>query len=299
MNAHARPRTVLVTGATGKVGRHLVRSLSDAGVGVRALVRDPNAGGRGAADLPDDVELVTGDLTRAETVAEAARGADAAFLLWMGFDAGAAGATVAALADHVSRIVYLSAAELQDDRVGVKEGPWSRVEDAIHAAGVGWTFLRAGGFAANALGWAPDIRAGRPVGMPYPEAVRSPVHERDIADVALRSLLDPELHDRKAYEITGPEQLSLRAQAEILGVTPGRPVTVHHQSIEEATAELSPTMSPDYAESALAYWATLETSPERVSDDVPRVLGRPARTFAAWARDHADDFAAITGAAAR
>lgn len=283
---HESP-TVLVTGATGNTGRHLVPVLLEAGVRVRALVRRPLTAG-----LPAAVDVVAGDLTSPEDVARAAEGANAAFVLWPGFDATGADEIVGALAQHVERIVYLSAAELQGDRVGPKAGAWADVEAAIRASGVAWTFLRAGGFAANALGWAPAIRAGEPVGLPYPGAVRSPVHERDIAEVAARCLLDP-WHDGQAYEITGPEQLALARQVEILGESVGQPVTIHRQSPAEAEQELGGVLGPEYASAALAYWATLETSPERASGDVERVLGRPARSFASWARDHVDDFRAL------
>ncbi|GLZ48107.1 nucleotide-diphosphate-sugar epimerase [Actinomycetospora sp. NBRC 106375] len=275
-----QPRTVLVTGATGTVGRHLVTALLDADVRVRALVRHP-----GTARFPAAVEVVRGDLLVPDDVARAAAGANAAFLLWPGLDGTGADAVAGALAARVDRVVYLSAAELQDDRVGPKDGAWADVEAALRATGVGATFLRAGGFAANTLGWAPAIRAGEPVALPFPEAVRSPVHERDIADVAAAALQDPR-HAGTAYEITGPEQLTMRRQAEI--VAPGG--IVRHQARAEAEAEMATIMGREYASAALAYWATLEASPERVSDDVERVLGRPARTYAAWTRDHADDF---------
>ena len=282
----SHPRTVLVTGATGNVGRHLVPALLEAGVRVRALVRFPLTAG-----LPDAVDVVAGDLTSPDDVARAARGADAAFLLWPGFDGSGADAVAGALAAHVRHVVYLSAAELQGERTGPKQGAWADVEAAIRATGPTWSFLRAGGFAANSLEWAPAIRAGHAVALPYPEAVRSPVHERDIADAAVACLLDP-THEGQAYEITGPEQLTMRRQAEIVG---GPAVAVHHQSAAEAEAETAAVLGPEYAAAALAYWATLEASPERVGDGVERVTGHPARTFADWARDHADDFRALDG----
>lgn len=277
-------RTVLVTGATGTVGRHVVTALRDAGVGVRALVRRPSAAG-----LPHGVQVVAGDLTTPQDVGRAAEGADAAFLLWPGFDGTGADAVAGALAARVRHVVYLSAAELQDGRAGPKEGAWADVEAALRATDLTWSFLRAGGFAANTLGWAPAVRAGEPVALPYPEAVRSPVHERDIADAAAACLLDPR-HAGRAYEITGPEQLTMRRQAEIVGEVLGRPVPVRHQSPTEAEAEAAAALGPEYAAAALAYWATLASSPERTSDDVARVTGHPARTFAQWVRDHADDF---------
>jgi len=157
-NQFITPRTVLVIGATGKVGRHVVAGLIGEGIHVRALVRRPVTAG-----LPDEVELVEGDLTRPETIRAAAQGANAAFLLWPSFDAAGAAEVVSKLAENVSHIVYLSAARLQRQEEGVVEGVWAEVEKLIVASGVDWTFVRAGGFAANTLEWGAAIRAGAPL----------------------------------------------------------------------------------------------------------------------------------------
>jgi uncharacterized protein YbjT (DUF2867 family) len=278
------PSTVLVTGATGKVGRVLTGLLIEAGHQVRALTRDP-----ATAELPTEVELHTGDPARSDTVAAAADGADAAFLLWMGFDDAGAAETAAALARHVEHVVYLSAAELQAGREGAKPGVWAGVESALRDSGVSWTFLRAGGFAANALVWAETIREGEPVGMAHPEAIRSSVHEADIAEAAWHCLLDP-AHRGKAYEITGPQQLTQRQEAEIIAEVLAAPVRVRKQDSDEAFREVSAFLGADYAATALRYWATLEDEPERVSEDVARITGHPARTFAEWVADHLADF---------
>ena len=90
------PRTVLVLGATGKVGRNVVTGLLAAGITVRALVRTPLLAG-----LPPQVVEYRGDVHDPASVAAAADGADAAFLLWPGFSADGAAPTVAALAGHV------------------------------------------------------------------------------------------------------------------------------------------------------------------------------------------------------
>ncbi|MET9555427.1 NAD(P)H-binding protein [Streptomyces sp. NPDC006645] len=282
-----RPLTVLVTGATGKVGRHLVRRLLDDGHTVRALTRRPDSAG-----LPAEVDLRLGDPTRPDAVADAARGADAAFWNWMGFDATGAAESVSALASEVEHVVYLSAAQLQHGTRGVLPGVWGDVEAAIEATGTDWTFLRAGGFAANTLGWAQAIRAGEPVLMPYPDAVRSSVHEADIAEVALRCLVEP-IHRGQAYEITGPQQLTQRQEAEAIGEAVGRPVVVRRQDADEAREQYAAWSGRAFAEATLGYYATLVADPERVSDDVERVTGHPARSFARWADDHREDFAPL------
>jgi uncharacterized protein YbjT (DUF2867 family) len=277
-------RTVLVTGATGKVGRHVVAGLVGEGVHVRALVRHPASAG-----LPGEVELVEADLGRPEAVRAAAQGADAAFLLWPGFESAGAAEVVSGLAEEVDHIVYLSAARLQRQEEGVVDGVWAEVEDLVVASGADWTFVRAGGFAANTLDWGVAIRAGAPVRVPYPLAARSLVHERDIAEVAIRALLDPG-HTGRAYAVTGPDVLSVLDQVSVIGEVIGRPVVVEAQPVDEARRELAPFMGPEGAELSIAHWATLVDSPERATDDVERVTGRPARGYATWVRDHIEEF---------
>jgi uncharacterized protein YbjT (DUF2867 family) len=199
------------------------------------------------------------------------------------------------LASEVEHVVYLSAAQLQHGTQGVMPGVWADVEEAIRATGTDWTFLRAGGFAANTLGWAEAIRAGEPVPMPYPEAVRSSVHEADIAEVAWRCLVEP-LHRGRAYEITGPEQLTQRQEAEAIGEAVGHPVTVRQQDIDEAREQYAAWSGREFAEATLGYYATLVADPERVSDDVEQITGHPARLFARWAADHREDFAPLSTA---
>lgn len=109
------PQTVLVVGATGRTGRHVVAGLLEHGVRVRALVRSPLT-----ASLPGEVEVIPGDLEDPASVSTAAKGADAAFLLWHGFSAEGGEAVVAALTEHVGHIVYLSAANLGE---GTDDGP--------------------------------------------------------------------------------------------------------------------------------------------------------------------------------
>jgi uncharacterized protein YbjT (DUF2867 family) len=281
----ARP-TVLVTGATGRVGRLVVTGLLGRGVRVRALARSPQAAG-----LPPEVDLAEGDMFRSDTVAKAAIGADAAFLLWPGFSAGGAAEVINALAGHVAHVVYLSAARLQHGENGPMPGVWSAVEAMLERAAVTWTFVRGGGFAANTLAWAEQIRNGAVVQMPYPDAARSLVHEQDLAELAVQALLDP-AHAGRAYVATGPEVLTQQDQVRIIGEVLGRRLQVQRQSPEEAHAELTEFAGEAFAEQSLAYWAGLVREPERVSTDVEDITGHPARSYAEWVRDHASDFAA-------
>lgn len=268
---------ILVTGATGSVGRHVVAGLLERGVAVRALSRDPDSAG-----LPPEVELATGDLTDAGSLEAAAKDADGVFLLWPSFDATGADQAAGVFAKHADRIVYLSAMNAEQG------GVWGAVEQAVERSGARWTSLRAGGFAKNTLEWTGQIRAGDVVRIPYPGAGRSLIHERDIAAVGVRALLD-EGHDGRKYVLTGPSVVTMADQVRLIGEAIGRPLRPVEQPYDEARTELRETFG-DGADGALAYWASLVEHPEPVTRTVEDVTGTPARSFREWATDHAADF---------
>src|SRR4051794_4240938 len=112
-------RMIFVTGATGKVGRHVVAGLTDRGAHVRALVRDP-----GTAGLPAAVEVTRGDLSQPQALAEHLDGVQAVFFVWPFFSADGADRVVDVLAAAGRRVVYLSA-EAAGHR---PDSFWARVE---------------------------------------------------------------------------------------------------------------------------------------------------------------------------
>ena len=213
--------TILVTGATGRVGRHVVQGLLDAGVSVRALVRTPLMAG-----LPADVEVVQGDIYDPAAVESAANGVDAAFLLWPSYSAEGAGEVVAALTKQVSRVVYLSSLNVADEDPAAS-GVWGEIE--VLLAGADWTFVRPGGFMVNTQEWTDEIRTSDVVRMPAPRAGRSLIHERDIAAVAVLALLEDK-HIGQIYRLTGPEVLTQAEQVAVLGDAIGKPLRVEEQS---------------------------------------------------------------------
>jgi uncharacterized protein YbjT (DUF2867 family) len=274
--------TVLVTGATGRVGRHVVAGLRAAGVTVRTLVRTPELAG-----FPPDVELIHGDITDAATVRRAAAGVDAAFLLWPSFSADGASSIVDALPQ---RVVYLSSLNAAEG------GVWGDVEQLLRDAGKAWTFLRPSGFAVNAQGWAGDFRSGDTLRLPYPEASRSLIHERDIAAVAVLSFVNPG-HVGQIYELTGPEALTQASQVATIGRAVGKDLHVVPLTSDAARqAMLDQGADPALAASAVSYWASLVDNPEPVTTTVTELTGRPALTFAQWADEHADEFRTLSTA---
>ncbi|MFC5277060.1 SDR family oxidoreductase [Brachybacterium sacelli] len=161
---------------------------------VRALVRHPLTAG-----LPAEVTMIEGTLQDPGAVRQAATGADSAFLLWIGDDPAEIPPVIDALTSSVRHVVYLSAADLRSGLgagSAVQPGIHAEVERVLEASPSTWTFLRGGGFAANTLEWAGQIRAGDTVSVVHPGAGRSLVDERDLGEAAVRALRDPSLVGR-------------------------------------------------------------------------------------------------------
>ncbi|WDZ86806.1 SDR family oxidoreductase [Micromonospora cathayae] len=276
---------ILVTGATGTVGRALVTELVGQGVAVRAVSRDP-----ARADLPAGVEVVAADLTDPASVTPHLDGVDAVFLVWPSTDPTATASTapelVKALALRVPRIVHLSASGAGDDPAS----HWGVVERAVTSAGVEWTILRPTGFAANTLMWADQIRAGDEVRWPYGEAARSLVHERDLAEVAAHALTR-DGHTGARYELTGPVALTQREQVRAIGRALGRELRWTEMPRPEAVELLTGALGDaSFAGIVLDGWARFVARPEPVTDTVERITGRPARPYAEWAAERVDRF---------
>ncbi|GIF70252.1 nucleotide-diphosphate-sugar epimerase [Asanoa ishikariensis] len=280
--------TILVTGGTGNIGRHLVDHLHAGRAPFRVLARRPAAA---AALLPPGTAIQPGDLNDPASLEKAlSGGVDRVFLLWPSLSPDGIKGVVEALTHAgVRHVVYVSAMQVTDDNrrtIGV----WGAVEQAVVDADLDHTFLRASGFATNTLGWAAAIRAGEPVRIPYPLAQRSLIHEADIAAVAAVALTGD--GQQRSHVLTGPAAISQADQVAAIGAAIGRPVRCVEQDPAEARAAMAEWADPAWAEQAVAYWASLVDRPEPVTRTVDELLGRPAHSFRQWAVDHADDFTA-------
>jgi uncharacterized protein YbjT (DUF2867 family) len=276
---------ILVTGATGHVGQHVVSGLLAAGAAVRAVTRHP-----GSAGLPDAAQVVRADLADPSTLGRHLDGVGAMFLIWPFFEAGAAPAVLDVIARQARRVVYLSATAVDDDRGPQDSGIWGQIEQLIERSGLAWTFLRASGFAANTLAWADQIRDEGVVRWPYGGAARSLIHERDIADVAVRALTE-DGHAGAKYVLTGPAVVTQAEQVRIIGEATGHPVRWEEVPPEVARQQLLAAWGdPGFVDHALDTWASLVAEPEQVTHTVQEITGSPARTFREWAADHAADF---------
>jgi uncharacterized protein YbjT (DUF2867 family) len=282
-------KRVLVTGATGQIGSEVLSQLRRTGCRIRAMSRNPRS-----ANLPPDVEIVPGDLSAPDTLDACLNDIDSVFLVWTGPLAAAAPA-LERIAAHARQIILLTSPHRtphpffqQPNGMRVIH---AGVEQLIEASGLRWTFLRPGPFALNCRNWwAPQLRNGDVVRWFYADAATAPVHERDIAAAAVRTLCD-EGHDGREYVLTGPASLTQREQVQIISNAIGRRLRFEELSRESAREQmLAMTFPPSVADMLLSAYAAAVGLPALVTSTVLEVTGTDARSFHDWAMDHASDF---------
>jgi uncharacterized protein YbjT (DUF2867 family) len=277
---------ILVTGATGKVGREAVRLLLEAGQEVEAVTRDP-----ASAALPAGARVVGGNPAQPRTLAPALAGVEAIFLNPLAVGDGPAELLSLAADAGVQRVVVLSATTVEYP-VGYRRfaDAFRAIEDAARASGLQWTFLRCADFDANAMIWAPQVRSGDSVYGVYGDAATSPIHEWDIAAVGARALVDEACAGR-SYLLTGPQSLTQRDKVRLIGEAVGRELTwveITPDQLRETL--LAQGVPPDVPERLIGSLSDYAKHPGPSSSAVEEVLGRPARTFAEWAAGHAGAF---------
>jgi uncharacterized protein YbjT (DUF2867 family) len=281
---------ILVTGATGTVGRLLIDLVHAAGVGIRAVTRNPRAAG-----LPAGVEVVEGDPSRPETIASALDGVTGVFLNPRAIGTAAVGLLALAREQGVRRVVAMSALNVdfefarQPSRL---RGEYNKeTEAAAMASGLEWVSLRSGFYAVNTIGmWADQIRAGDIVRGPYAASAWAPLHERDLAAVGARALLTSDLVGQRPV-LTGPQSLTQADMVTAIGDVIARPLRFEEVSPETARqGMIRAGFAEALADGFLAMQAESYGQPGLVSGEVEKILGRPGLSYAAWAADHAGAF---------
>jgi len=240
------------------------------------------------------IRWVEGDLADPASLDGLLRGIETVFLL-TGNGADLAALQIAAIRAAakagVERVVKLSALGASPRSNSPIGRAHFEAEQALIATGMRWTILRPHVFMQNLLAQAPAIRQGRVVAASGDGKIPF-VDTRDIAAVAAR-VLTQSGHDGESYVLTGPEALSYHDVARILSEVVGRSVTYEALSLEEARERMTRAGDPSWSIEgllALAGYQRAGGPTAVVHDTVQRILGRPPRSLAEFARDHAPDF---------
>ncbi len=289
---------VAVTGASGRLGTRLALRLAAAGAQQRLIVRDRSRAPRlpDGSVLPDaDVAVVSSYADR-DGMRRALDGAHVMFLV-SGREAPDRvaqhlAAVDAAAAAGVERVVYTSFVGAAADATFTLARDHFATEQHLRRSGMRWTFLRNNLFHRAITTFVGDDGVIRG---PAGEGRVASVSHDDVADVATAVLLDERshAHDARTYELTGPTAITLAEAAATLADLTGRPIRYQAESVEEAYRSRA---HYDAARAEVEGWVTsytaiAEGTLEEVSDDVRRLVGRPARSFADWLDDYPDQWA--------
>jgi uncharacterized protein YbjT (DUF2867 family) len=260
--------TILVTGGRGAIARAVTAGLIAAGQDVRIASREPS-------DLPSAVSYDAAD------PAPAMRDISQVFLY---SDPSSAPAFAAAAeAAGVKQVVLLSSLSSLDG----PEDPHAKTEQVIANGSYATTRLQPGAFMSNAKYWAHQVRATGQIRLPYLDAEEAPIHELDIADAALRILLDGpgSGHDGRGYPLTGPESMTRRHQIALITEVTGVPIEAVELTPDQARGEMR-MRDEGQRETLLAYWASRVGIPHTIEPGVELLTTHTARTWTTWLTDN-------------
>jgi uncharacterized protein YbjT (DUF2867 family) len=279
---------ILVTGATGNVGRELVRALAERGEPVRAVARNPDG-----ASILAAVDVVAADLAAPETFAPALAGIRKVFLLGGLASPGLLQIVRDAGVEHVALLTSRCVVGGRPDNAITRM--WLDAEAAVRDAEIPWTVLRPSGFHSNALRWLPQLEHDDVVRAPWPDVPIASIDPADIAAVAATVLTDTG-HEGAAYALSGPEALTPGRQVAALAGVLGRPLRYQALSDDEARAQMAADTPAPFIEAFFRFFSDGEYDDSVVVGSVMAITGHQPRTFEQWAQEHAREFA---GSAAR
>jgi uncharacterized protein YbjT (DUF2867 family) len=284
-------KPVLVTGATGTIGRDVARQLSAKGIAVRAGVRDQ---AKARKQFGAEIALVPFDFENEKTFSEALEGVEKVFLLppLLPNQLDVMNAFVdAAKRAGVRHVVKLSAIGIDDESQPTAIKRHGANEQRIRESGLAFTFLRPNSFMQNFITYFPPRNGA--IYLPWGNGTASFVDTRDIASVAAKALTS-DGHGGRIYTLTGPATLGIAEVALILSEVTGR--EFKYVDVPEAAARdgmLQAGVPPWQVALVLELHAVNKQNRwSAVTSDIEKATGTPPTDFAQFARDHADKFRA-------
>jgi uncharacterized protein YbjT (DUF2867 family) len=279
---------ILVTGATGKVGSEAVRLLRQQDVPVRAMVRDP---GKATPLATAGAELARADFDDPGAIDTALAGVDTVILVSPGVPAQELNVVASAVRQGVKHVIKVTSNASADSPIARRRYQ-AEIETGLAASGLAHTLLRANAFMQNTLVLAPAIQRTGGFGSSAGPGRVGLVDARDVAAVAAEVATAPQAHAGRTYRLTGPALITYADVATVLSEVLGRPVKYRTLSFEEDRAAMVRAGLPEpVAEmNAQAFSLIAEGDAAWLSQDIPALLGHPARSFAQFAADFAPAF---------
>ena len=279
---------ILITTA-GKAGAEAARLLAQCGEPVRVLVRDP---AKATALTQAGVEIAKGDLSVAATVDAAMKGVSAVVLVSPAVPAQELNIVASAVRMGAGHVVKITSKASADSPIARRRGQ-AEIENGLIASGLSYTLLRNNAYMQNFLMLAPSIAKTSSFGSSAGDGRIGMIDTRDVAAVAAEIAAAPAPHAGKTYWPTGPEAISYADAAEVLSKVLDRTITYRPLTFEQDKEAMISAGLPESlaAMNAQAVALFAEGDSDYVTNDVPSILGRPARTFEQFATDHATAFA--------
>ncbi len=278
---------ILITTA-GKVGSEAARLLAQRGESVRVLVRDT---GKAIALTQAGVDVAEGDLGIPATIDAAMQGISTVILVSPAIPAQELSVVDSAVRAGVEHVVKITSKASADSPIARRRGQ-TEIENGLIASGLGYTLLRNNAYMQNFLMMAPGIAQASSFSTATGDGRVGHIDARDVAAVAAEIAVLPAAHMGKTYWPTGPEVLSGTEVAEVFSNVLGRPITFLPISFEvQKQAMINVGLPETVAEdNARAVTMMADGDCDYLSEDVPAILGRSARTFEQFVTDHAAAF---------
>lgn len=282
---------ILISGATGRTGRHVVGALLARGIPARAIVRDP---GKAAELERQGLEVVIGDLGDHALLTRAMRGIDRALLAManapgqMDIEKGFIDAAAAA---GVERLVKLSAIGAEAHSPAVLKRYHGAAEEHLRRSGLAYTALQPNFYMDNLLGLAPGIARDSVLVLPMGPGRVGAIDARDVAEALVAELTRPG-QDNRTFVITGPELLSFADIAAVLSAALGREIRYFDQPPDEFRRLMLGFGVPAWnVDAMLELFALIrEDRNACVTDSFAAITGRPPRSLREFVRDHRERF---------